>query len=195
MSAVPPTWAFLTWLAAFALGVIAGRYYERHKESMTVRDLATAYSSWYYRRAPVLVTAVAVIALVGIWLAAAATITNGQQDRRADLRDSAVQKCFDRYAQAQSASSTAVREASIVKDEATKRFNQALNEEGRAFKRVVARLRTRSVTPADVARLYETLEARDRAGRAVEHAQEQLDKARKENPVPSAPSTFCSVKP
>jgi hypothetical protein len=53
-----------------------------------------------------------------------------------------------------------------------------------------------------VKRLYDTLDARDRLGRDVEvaqaklaKAQRKLDRARKDNPVPEAPSTFCSVKP
>jgi hypothetical protein len=192
-----PPWAFAVWLATFLVGVVAGRYYERHtlyKES-TMRKVVTVYNAWYYRRAPALVTGVAVIALIGIWLAAAATITNGQQDRRADARDTAVQRCFDRWADAQSASSTAVREASVAKDEATKRFNQALNDEGAAFKKLVKKILAQDVQPTDVKKLYDTLAARDRAGRAVERAQAGLDKARKDNPVPDAPSEFCSVKP
>lgn len=197
MNALPPTWGYLLWVVTFLLGVVAGRYYERHrrdKESL-MRKAASAYNAWYYRRAPVFVAVVTVIALVGIWLGAAATITNGQQERRADLRDSAIQKCFDRYAQAQSASSSAVREASVVKDEATAAFNQALNDEGAAFKALVRKILADQVTPEDIKALYDSLEARDRAGRAVERAQEALDKAREENPVPSAPSEFCSVQP
>lgn len=194
---MPPIWAYLLWAVTFALGVYVGRYYERHKrdKESVMRKAVTAYNTWYYRRAPVLVTAVAVLALVGIWLAASATITNGQQDRRAEARDTAVQRCFDRWADAQSASSSAVREASIVKDEATKVFNQALNDEGQAFKVLVRRILREDVDDSDVQRLYRTLARRDRAGRAVERAQVELDKVRAENPVPQAPSKFCSVKP
>lgn len=211
MEALPPTWAYLLWVATFLLGVVAGRYYERHrrdKESL-MRKAATAYGTWYYRHAPALVTAVAVIALIGIWLAAGATITNGRQDARANERDTAVQRCFDKWADAQAASSSAVRDASVVKDEATavkdaanRRFNKALNDEGKAFKVLVRKILADEVTPRDIKRLYDTLDARDRLGRDVERAQaelakaqRQLDKARQENPVPSAPSEFCSVKP
>lgn len=194
MSALPPFWALVIWLLAFALGVLAGRFYERHKE-MTMRDFANSYRLWYDRWAPVVVTFVALGALVGIWMGTAATITNAEQDRRADAASRAVQQCFDDYAIAQSASSSAVREASIVKDEATKVFNQALNDEGRAFKALTRRILADDVEPADVQRLYRTLARRDRAGRAVERAQVELDRARAENPVPSAPSEFCRVKP
>ena len=192
-----PVWAYPVWVATFALGVAVGRYYahhERDKESI-MRNVAVAYSSWYYRRAPVLVTVLAVVALVGIWLAAAATITNGQQDRQDAARDSAIQKCFDRYAQAQSASSSAIREASAVKDKAQSARDDALNAEGRAFKKLVRKILADKVTPADVKYLYETLDARDRAGRRLDRAQDALDRARAENPVPDAPSEFCSVKP
>lgn len=194
-----PMWAFPIWLATFLLGVAAGRYYERRPRSdnkeTVMRKVVTAYNAWYYRRAPAVVTAVAIVALIGIWIGAAATITNGQQDRRADARDTAVQRCFDRWADAQSASSKAVREASAAKDVATAAFNQALNDEGQAFKRLVRKILAEDVQPADVQRLYETLDARDRAGRRVERAQARLDQAREDNPVPSAPSKFCSVKP
>lgn len=192
-----PTWAYWLWLASPVLGFFAGRYYERHKrdKESIMRKVITSYNAWYDRWAPIAVAGVTVVALIGIWLAAAATIENGRQDARANARDSAVQKCFDRYAQAQSASSKAVREASVVKDEATKVFNQALNDEGRAFKALTRRILAENVEPQDVQRLYRTLARRDRAGRAVERAQVELDKAREDNPVPSAPSTFCSVQP
>lgn len=197
MTANLPVWAYPLWFVTFALGVIVGRYYERHKrdKESAMRKVVTVYNAWYYRRAPVLVTAVALVALIGLWIGAAATITNAQQDRRAEARDTAVQKCFDRWADAQSASSSAVREASVQKDQATKLFNQALNDEGAAFKALVHKLRKQTVEASDVQRLYRTLARRDRAGRAVERAQEALDRARAENPVPDAPSTFCSVKP
>jgi hypothetical protein len=206
-----PTWGYLLWAASPVLGFIAGRYYERHRreKEFVMRKAVSAYSTWYYRRAPALVTGVAIVALIGIWLAAAATITNGRQDARADARDSAVQRCFDRWADAQSASSSAIRDASIVKDEATakkdeasRRFNKALNDEGQAFKALVRKILVRDMEPADVRRLYDTLDERDRLGRVVEDAQAELakaqrklSKAREENPVPDAPSTFCSVKP
>lgn len=192
-----PVWAYLMWAASPVVGFIAGRYYERHKREQEnpMRRVASAYTAWYYRRAPVVVTAVAIMALIGIWIAAAATITNGQQDRRTDASTRAIQQCFDRYAIAQSASSKAVREASVVKDGATALFNQALNDEGAAFKSLVRSILADKVGPEDVQRLYRTLDRRDRAGRAVERAQVALDEARAENPVPSAPSEFCRVKP
>lgn len=191
-----PIWAYPLWFLTFVLGVLAGRYIERHKEKMTMpRNAVDAFNGWYARYAPLVVTITALVAVIGLWLGTAALVTNGQQDRRTDANTRAIQQCFDRYAIAQSASSSAVREASVVKDEATKVFNQALNDEGRAFKALVRNLRTQTVEPSHVQRLYRTLARRDRAGRAVERAQVALDRARAENPVPSAPSEFCSVKP
>lgn len=192
---IPLTQMLATGVPAFVVGVLVGRFQERHKEKITMRDFANTYRVWYDRWAPVVVTAVAILAVVGIWMGTAATITNAAQDRRADAASRAVQKCFDDYAIAQSASSKAVREASVVKDEATKVFNQALNDEGRAFKALVRRILADEVEPSDVHRLYRTLARRDRSGRAVERAQVALDKARADNPVPSAPSEFCRVKP
>lgn len=160
-----------------------------------MRRAANAYQGWYERRAPALVLVVTILALIGIWIGAAATITNGQQDRRADAANKAVQQCFDRYASAQSASSAAVREASILKDKAVEEFNKALNAEGRAFEVVVDRIIADTLRPRDVQRLRDTLTVRSEAGEAVEVAQVQLDQAREENPVPPAPSEFCAVKP
>ena len=190
-----PTWAFVVWPLTFVFGVFIGRYQERHKEKMTMRSVANAYKTWYYKWAPMVATGIAVLALIGIWIATSATIVNGRQDAAADEANRKVQACFDAYASAQSASSSAVREASVIKDAATEKFNQALNAEGRAFKVVVAKILADEVTPADVQRLYDTLDARDRAGAAVEEAQAKLDKAREDNPVPPAPSEFCSVQP
>lgn len=185
---------YLAWPAAFALGVFVGRYYERHKENK-MRDLVAAYNGWYARWAPIVVSIVALVAVVGVITGTTATITNGRQDAQANAQSAAVQKCFDRYAQAQSASSKAVREASVAKDEAQSARDDALNAEGRAFKRVVKKIIADTLTPADVQWLYDTLDARDAAGRRLDRAQAELDKARAENPVPNAPSTFCSVKP
>ncbi|WP_163168115.1 hypothetical protein [Arthrobacter sp. Alg241-R88] len=192
---IPVQQLLTTGIPAFVVGVLVGRYQERHKEKMGMRDFANTYRLWYDRWAPVVVTAVAILAVVGIWIGAAATITNAQQDRRTDAANTAVQKCFDRYAQAQSSSSKAVRVASEAKDIATAARDDALNREGRAFKALVRKILNDTVTPDDVQHLYATLDERDAAGRRLDAAQAELDRAREENPVPSAPSEFCSVKP
>lgn len=198
MSDVLPITEFLaTGLPAFIAGVLVGAYRERHKRDKEsfMRHVVDAYNGWYARWAPIVVSVVALVAVIGLWIGTAATITNGQQDARADKEGAKVQACFDRWAGLSTASSAAVRDASVAKDEATKKFNQALNEEGRAFKMLVQKILADDVEPADVKWLYTTLDRRDRTGRAVERAQDKLDEARKENPVPSAPSEFCSVKP
>lgn len=191
----PPTWGYIAWVAAFVLGVVVGRYYERHKEKMTMRDVVAAYNNWYARWAPIVVSIVALVAVVGVITGTTATITNGRQDAEANAQSAAVQKCFDRYAEAQSASSQAVREASVAKDKAQSERDDALNAEGRAFKAVVRKIISDTLTPEDVQRLYASLDARDAAGRRLDAAQAELDKARADNPVPDAPSAFCSVKP
>lgn len=173
-----------TGVPAFLVGVAVGAYRERHKEKMTMRDFASAYRLWYDRWAPLVVTFVAIGALVGIWIGTAATITNADQDRRADAASKAVQRCFDRYARAQSASSKAVREASIVKDDATAARDRALQA-----------LTDSLITSQPTSEVREILADLDAAGVRLVAAQAALDEAREENPVPPAPSEFCSVKP
>lgn len=190
-----PGWAYLLWAASPVIGFVAGRYYERHKENLTMRDFVAAYNGWYARWAPIVTSIVALVAVIGVVVGASASVTNGRQDARANATFAAVQKCFDRYAEAQSASSKAVRDASVAKDEAQSARDDALNAEGRAFKAVVRKIIADTLSPADVQWLYDTLDARDAAGRRLDRAQAELDRARAQNPVPSAPSSFCSVKP
>src|SRR5688500_18016939 len=112
--AMPPlTDALLCWLPSLLFGVLVGRYLERHRidKESTRRSFVDAYNGWYSRWAPVVVTLVALVAVIGLWIGTAATITNGQQDRRSAARDSAVQACFNTWAGLSSASSQAVREA------------------------------------------------------------------------------------
>lgn len=195
MNALPTfTDVLLFWLPSFLAGVLVGRYQERHKEELTM-NLANGFRAWYDKWAPLMVTAVALLALVGIWIGTSATITNGRQDARDNAATEKVQACFDRYAEAQSASSQAVRDASAAKDVAEAQFNRALNAEGRAFKALTDELLADNLTEKDVQRLRDTLADRDEAGQAVVRAQADLDRARAENPVPEAPSKFCSVKP
>ena len=119
---------------------------------------------------------------------------NGEQDRARTEDNTKLLACFDKYAELQSASSVAVREASVRKDAATSIRDDALAAEGRAFKVVVQHIIAGDLTPAQVQRLAETLEQRAKAARMLDRAQDALDKARRENPVPEPPSTFCSVQ-
>ena len=148
----------------------------------------------YDRTAPALVIFCLLATLfssVGIWY-----------NDRADVDDHArtedntkLLACFDKYAELQSASSVAVREASVRKDAATSIRDDALAAEGRAFKVVVQHIIAGDLTPAQEQRLAETLEQRAKAARMLDRAQDALDKARREHPVPEPPSTFCSVQP
>lgn len=146
------------------------------------------WRSLYDRVAPVLVIfclLASLFASVGIYY----------QDRQRDADRAELLKCFDQYAELQSASSVAVREASVEKDEATTLRDDALNAEGMAFQAVVEEILAGDLTPAAVRRLAATLEVRARASRRLDVAQDNLDEARRENPVPAPPSEFCSVKP
>ena len=120
---------------------------------------------------------------------------NGEQDRARAEDNTKLLACFDKYAELQSASSVAVRDASVRKDAATSIRDDALAAEGRAFKVVVQHIIAGDLTPAQEQRLAETLEQRAKAARMLDRAQDALDKARRENPVPEPPSTFCSVQP
>jgi hypothetical protein len=150
----------------------------------------------YDRVAPVLV----VICLLASLFASVGTFflarVNEAQDRQSDADKALLLKCFDRYAELQSASSVAVREASVVKDRRTAERDDALNAEGEAFKDLVeAALTGEGIPPELVQRLSETLHDRADAARQLDRAQAALDKAREDNPIPPAPSEFCSVQP
>jgi hypothetical protein len=117
-----------------------------------------------------------------------ATLDNWRQDNERDD----LLSCFDDVLAASSASSTAVREASVDKDIATAARDDALNAEGIAFQRLVQHILVKTVTAKDVKALSETLDARSHAAHQLDVAQDALDKAREDNPVPPAPSVFCA---
>lgn len=149
-----------------------------------MRDIAAAYKGWYSRWDALVATLIAIAAAVGIWVGASAMVTNGRQDAAAQTSNEKVQACFDQYAQAQSASSKAVREASVVKDEATAERDTALTA-----------LTDALISSKPTSQIRAALAELNKAGVALVDAQSALDKARAENPVPDAPSEFCSVKP
>lgn len=149
----------------------------------------------YDRIAPVLV----IICLLASLFASVGTFAlsrvNDTQDRQREADRAELLKCFDRYAELQSASSVAVREASVAKDEATTLRDDALNAEGMAFQAVVEEILAGDLTAGAVKRLADTLEVRAAASRRLDVAQDALDEARRANPVPKPPSEFCSVQP
>ena len=145
----------------------------------------------YDRTAPALVIFCLLASLfssVGVWYNHR---VNGEQDRARTEDNTKLLACFDKYAELQSASSVAVREASVRKDAATSIRDDALAAEGRAFKVVVQHIIAGDLTPAQDA-LDKALEQRAKAARMLDRAQDALDKAWRENPVPLAPSEFCS---
>ena len=145
----------------------------------------------YDRTAPALVVFCLLASLfssLGVWY------NDRVQDRARTEDNTKLLACFDKYAELQSASSVAVREASVRKDAATSIRDDALAAEGRAFKVVVQHIIAGDLTPAQDA-LDKALEQRAKAARMLDRAQDALDKAWRENPVPLAPSRFCSVKP
>jgi hypothetical protein len=159
------------------------------------------YVAFYNRYAHGITTAVAVLALAAIAIGAGASVTNAEQSAQFRAETSArnaerdeLLECFDRYAGASSASTKAVRIASERKDAATAIRDDALNAEGRAFKRLTRALLDGEPSRRLFERLDRTLDARHRAGRALDRAQANLDATRDENPVPSPPSVFCAAK-
>lgn len=181
--AIPPTWALLTfWPLAFVAGVVVGfnlsRYSERHKENMM--DVAGSIRAWYDKWAPAFVIMVGVLAVIGIAIGAGATVTNGQQDRRADASTKAILKCFDEYTEASAATSKAVREASVKKDAASAIRDVML---GRALSGLVSGAPNLNDRVADLVG----------ANAVLVDAQRALDEARAANPVPDPPSEFCAA--
>ena len=157
--------------------------------------------SFYDRVAPWLTLATILMAAVGIWIGVIGVFANNRQDAQAaaeqasrDKDTKALLKCFDDYARESSASSSAVREASVRKDAATVARDNALDAEGRAFQAVVDHLLDNAVTPTDVKNLRDALQVRNDAAARLDRAQRALDKVREENPVPAPPSTFCQTR-
>jgi hypothetical protein len=162
---------------------------------------------WYGRNAPLIVGVMFLLTLVSVIVGVAGVFENNRQDANAsaanktrdeqNARVLAAQQhlldCFDQYAAASSTSSKRVRVASIAKDVATSAWVDAMNAEGVAFLRVTHGIRKHTVTPADFDALDAALAVRAKAGRALDRAQEALDKARADNPVPPPPSTFCQT--
>lgn len=183
--AIPPTWALVTfWPLAFMAGVVVGfnlsRYSERHKENMM--DVAGSIRAWYDKWAPAFVIMVGILAVIGIAIGAGATVTNGQQDRRADAQTKALLACFDEYTSASATTSKAVRDASVEKDAASAVRDVKL---GLALSALVAGLPNLDDRVADLVA----------ANAVLVDAQKALDAARDDNPVPDPPSEFCNVKP
>lgn len=162
----------------------------------TPHPARAAYEKW----APWAFLLVALLALVGIWIGTASTITNGRQDaeraaenRARDEQTSALLDCFDEYAAAQSFSSTAVRAAAEDRDAAQGERDQALQQ----LVTLIVRNATKPPTDLDAARqefIGRAVELRD-SSRELDKAVAELMQAREDNPIPKPPSQFCAVNP
>ena len=158
---------------------------------------------WYQRRfmpfynvwAPAAVMFCVVIASAAI----VGTFFNQRaQDAEVRARQQTTAKllhCFDQYAARSSASSVAVRKATIRKDGATEKRDHALKSEGVAFLRVTRQILHHDVTPDAFKDLERTLATRAHAARELARAYRHLNRVRANNPVPDPPSEFCSVQP
>lgn len=147
---------------------------------------------WYERIAPHLIIPIGLIAATAMVVSASATVTNGQQTRRADAdtaaRDAAqtavlaaqqeLLDCFNEYAAAQSTGNTIVRRATV--------------DQGDALRAVVAEIRRvfRAAVKGELTGV-EQLRPIVKLSAAFEAASRRLDRARAENPVPDPPVTFC----
>ena len=156
------------------------------------------YVEFYNRYAHGITTATALLALAAIAIGAGASVTNAQQSAEfraeSSLRDAErdrLLECFNDYAAVQSSGSSAVRVAQVEKDEATTVRDNELNREGRAFLRLVRGILDQTAEETDLDALAESLRHRNKAARRLDRAQDALDRARAENPVPPPPSMFC----
>lgn len=153
-------------------------------ETMRERTLPPRWYWWY-------AGGIGLVATIGLILGVVGIYVNNRQDATADATTRHLLACFDRYASQSAQVSSAVRDASVAKDAATAKFNDSLKAEGEAFLATVDKILDQSVTPADVQNLRDALEARKDAALVLDKAQDRLDEARKDNPVPLPPSVVC----
>lgn len=150
-------------------------------------EQATSFRLWYNRWAPVIMGVCLIIGATAAVVGALGLVrTSATQVEQARLL-----ACFDRYAAVDSTSSKVIRAASVAKDDATSAFFTSLGIEGRAFKRLTHRILTSDADAADVRQLDRALALRAQAQARLERAQDALDQAREDNPIPDPPSEFC----
>lgn len=184
-------------LPAFGFGVFIGVISERRKGE--VMGYIRPARTWFDRWAPALYMVVAVLALIGIFVSTAATITNGRQDteraaeaKARDDQQRALLGCFDDFATALAGSLPPVREASSARDEAAAKRDDALQE------LVTLIVRNSTQPPVDEATARQQFIAAAtrlrNSGRDLEVAQLELAQARADNPYPEPPSKFCRLQ-
>jgi hypothetical protein len=158
------------------------------------------HTSWtwfdrvYARFAKILLIVCLLAATGGVIIGTTATV---QSARNADATHNLVD-CLKRHGAATSIASTAVRDASALKDAASLEFTATLAAEGSAFQALVTLLTTPGVTqeqfkPA-LATLRDTLADRSEANIKLIKAQAHLDRIRAKNPVPPPPAIFCGLE-
>lgn len=150
----------------------------------------TRYDRWrtetYPKWAPIMVVVslfVATLASIGVvWL----TRVQGDEQERRAAAISELQGCFDTYAKRSTASSQAVREASVRLSDATTSRDVALDK---LFRYIATR--PAEDDPEGI-RLFGILLA---TNADLVASQANLANVRADNPVPEPPSSFCDVKP
>lgn len=176
--------------ASLVLGFLLGRLSETHKEQ-TMHLIARA-RNWFDRNFRWLYFMALVLAVVGITIGAAASLTNSRQDEDRDR----LLACFDDYATASSSATTKVRAATVEVDVKTSARDLAASERDLALDAVFEYIASDPPEddPEGVA-LFLTLLSANADLVAVNAdlvmAQAELDKVRKDNPVPDPPSKFC----
>lgn len=149
------------------------------------RDLYDSrFLPWYNRWAPAMVIgclATVILVTIGTY----ANYARLESDRKQrDGENRALLDCFDTYASASASTSKVVRAATVVVDKARVKRDRALQD---VFELI-------ATNPPDNdpngVRLFALLVV---ANRELVVAQNELDKVRRDNPVPDPPSAFCEL--
>lgn len=142
---------------------------------------------FYDQVAPWLMLLIGIVAAIGIWVGASATITNARQDAQSraetqvrDQQQRALLDCFDDFASQLAGGLPPVREASAVRDDALAKALGSLSSG-------LVKVQQGGVTPDELAEIIDDFAKYQRAA-------DDLTEVRAENPYPPAPSTFCSTR-
>jgi hypothetical protein len=152
------------------------------------------FDQFYARFAKILLIVCLLTATGGVIIGTTAQIASGENGRATR----SLVACLNDWSAKSSASSKAVRTASEKKDIAVTKFNATLADEGEAFLDLVESF----VNPAGdhdteqlLLDLERTLQLRADANYEVILAQNELDQAREDYPLPPAPSLYCDLTP
>lgn len=124
------------------------------------------------------------------------TVKRGEDQRVRTASNTALLKCFDKFATDLSGSLPPVRKATQARDQATeardKKAVQALTGDD-GLKGALEKAATGSFKPADMTALLRRFGEFQAAADRVTAASRRLEQARKDNPYPPPPSKFCSL--